>query len=157
MSEASQAAAAYRRLVEEANSMPIIVRSDVEYTDGLDTWWQITQRESEAFKIDPALVHALAWAHLRYEVMIGLADNEAFLPFIAQERVEFSQFFSEAGRYSVDGAVGFMVTACGLSYAQAIAWVCRGQIQRIRSQLLEDGIDSPLWARGRVVFKQGEV
>ncbi len=50
----------------------------------------------------------------------------------------------------MDAAVGFMVVACELPFTQALLWVCRAQVQMVRSNLFTQPGTAPAWALGTV-------
>ncbi len=74
---------------------------------------------------------------MRYENMVGIVDGE-FTGFRAQEHAAYPEFFRGEHSYSIEAAVGFMMAACQLPYTQALMWVCRAQVQYVRSGLLDD-------------------
>ena len=146
----------YRELVEKANRTPIIVATNVRFTEAEMTWCDLTELEAEAFGIDPRLLNALVLAYLRWEDMVGLVSGE-FERFRDEERAAYPQFFKGERVYSIEAAVGFMMAACELPYTQALMWVCRAQVQYVRSGLLDDdGIEPQSWALGVLREQQPE-
>ncbi|MFZ6769767.1 hypothetical protein ACO0LM_22165 [Undibacterium sp. Di26W] len=141
-----RAYARFRELVKAANREPV-EQPSFDLTDATDTWWQLPYLEAYVFGIDPALANALMWAHVRYIDMIGLTCIE-FYEFRDDDRAAFADLFKGECIYSMDAALSFMVLACDMDYVQAMAWVCRVQIQNIRSELIAvDGFSgSPGWA-----------
>lgn len=138
----------YRELVEKANQSPIIVATDFRFTEAEMTWCDLTALEVEAFGIDPHLLNALVLAYLRWEDMVGLVSGE-FEQFRDEERAAYPEFFKGERVYTIEAAVGFMMAACELPYTQALMWVCRAQVQYVRSGLLDDdGVEPHSWALG---------
>lgn len=144
-----RAFACYRKLVEKANREPVVVEHDYDLTDDESTWDRLTACE-DVFGIDPCLLSALVYAHLRYENMIDTMDTE-FMPFRAEERAAYPDWFKGARVYVVHDAIAFMVLACAVPAPQAIAWVCRAKIQQLRSGLVDDQVTLPQWAYARAV------
>lgn len=140
-----QAFAHYRELVTKSNRRPVVIEQDYDLTEAQSTWDRITTREAEVFGIDPSLLNALLWAHVRYEDLIGLADIE-FEPFRDEERAAYPEWFKGECMYSMEDAITFMALACRLPVTQAIAWVCRAKIQQVRSGLIDDTIEPATWA-----------
>ena len=136
----------YRQLVEEENTVPVIVRTDLEHTEAQDTWWEMTESECETFELDPRLANAMHLAYTRYESMVGMVNDDHFEQFRDLERANWPKYFPGERAHSIDKAVGFMTDACFLPYTQVIAWVCRHEIQSLRSRLSSDGRDCPAWA-----------
>lgn len=140
----------YRELVEKANQSPINVATNLRFTEAEMTWCDLTALEVEAFGIDPRLLNALVLAYTRWEDMVGLVCGE-FEDFRSEERAAYPEFFTGERVYSIEAAVGFMMVACELPYTQALMWVCRAQVQYVRSGLLDDdGIKPQSWALGVV-------
>lgn len=145
-----RAFARYQALVQEANASPIVVHEDFELTEAEMSWDQLTALEARVFCIEPALLNALVLAYVRYTDMNGETDSE-FDEFRDEERAAFPEFFKGERHYSLDSAVGFMITACGLPFEQALMWVCRYQVQLRRSELLHRRDPTPpAWAFGAV-------
>lgn len=145
-----RAFACYRQLVEEANREPVVVERGFDLTEAESTWDTLTASEAEVFGIDPFLLNALVFAYVRYSDMNGETDSE-FGEFRDEERAAFPEFFKGERHYSPDSAVGFMITACGLPFEQALMWVCRYQVQLRRSNLLYgEEVTPPAWAFGTV-------
>lgn len=136
--------AAYRSVVEEANRNALAVRSDLDVTDADNTWWELTELEVLAFGIEPSLHNALLWAYIRYTDMTGETDIH-FRAFREEERTAFPEYFHAAAQESVDAAARFMACACQLPYSQALIWMCRREVQLVRSGILMDGWDAPHW------------
>lgn len=140
-----QAFAHYRRLVENSNRRPVVVERDYDLTEAESTWDRLTACEAEVFGIDPRLLNALLWAHVRYEDLIGVTDVE-FEAFRDEERAAYPEWFKGECAYSMDDAIVFMALACRLPVTQAIAWVCRVKIQQVRSGLIDDAAEPAAWA-----------
>jgi len=138
----------YKHLVTEANREPLQVQTGFDHTEAQDTWWQLTAAEADAFVIPPERFNALLWAHQRYQEMIGIISDE-FSEWREEERAAFPHLFREDRLYSLDDAVNFMVEACGLPGTAATAFVCRAQVQLIRSGLMENATNAaPAWGMG---------
>lgn len=144
-----RAFARYRQLVEQANREPVVVERDYDLTEAESTWDRLTACEAYVFGIDPRLLNALVYAHLRYENMIGTMDTE-FMEFRDEERATYPQWFKGECIYSMDDAIAFMVLACRLPAPQAIAWVSRAKVQQLRSGLIDDAMVPPDWACANV-------
>lgn len=147
-----RAYARYRELVAEANSRPIRLCQDTDLTDAEIWWCELTPLESWVFGIDPAILNALVIAYVRYQDMIDCTDIE-FSAFRDEERAAFPACFHGERIDSMDGAIGFMVDACELPFEQAMMWVCRTQVQNVRSGLYNGPRGAPDWARGDVETK----
>lgn len=147
----------YKQLVLTNNRKPLRLRSDIDYTDAQSTCWELTTTEAATFLIPPELFNALAWAHQRYQEMVGIISEE-FSEWRNEERQAFPQFFREERLYSIDDAVGFMVAACGLPSDAATSFVCRAQIQLLRSDLFDntDAPETPSWAIGEVQWPDAD-
>lgn len=137
--------ALYRELVKQENETAVIVRTDFEETEAQDTWFEVTQSECKSFCIDPRLANALSLAFSRFESMMGIVDDIDFEEVRAHDRAAYPQFYN-AGTWVADNAAGFMVVACGLPANDCTAWVCRYQIQLIRSGLTTGQNKAPRWA-----------
>ncbi len=137
--QAFEADALYRQMVEEQNKEGVNVRSDIDFTEAEDTWWEITATEAAAFMIPPDLCNALACAHERYLALIGISCNE-FMEYMDEERKRFPDFFDGEGVYSKDKAPKFMSEVCGLPFAACLGWSCRYQIQLLRSGLYGENV-----------------
>jgi len=135
----------YREVVEASNRDPVVVERDYDLTEAESTWDHLTACEAEVFGIDPSLLNALLWAHVRYEDLIGVTDIE-FLPFRDEERASYPEWFKGECMYSMEDAISFMALACRLPVTQAIAWVCRAKIQQVRSRLIDDAVEPAPWA-----------
>ncbi|MEJ0003778.1 MAG: hypothetical protein WDN30_09750 [Pararobbsia sp.] len=83
-----RAFARYRELIEDANREPVVVERDYDLTDATSTWDRLTACEAQVFGIDPRLLNAMIYAHMRYEDMIGVTDIE-FMPFRDEERAAY--------------------------------------------------------------------
>lgn len=140
-----RAFAHYRQLVELVNREPVVVERDYDLTEAEMTWDRLTACEADVFGIDPRLLNALVYAHLRYENMIGTMDTE-FMEFRDEERTAYPQWFKGECIYSLDDAIAFMALACRLPVPQAIAWVSRAKVQQLRSGLIDDAMEPPDWA-----------
>lgn len=125
----------YRKSVIEWNEKAVVVRTDFDFTDAHDSWYEITEAEAAAFMIPPNLCHALACAHERYMAFAGISVND-FWDVQEEERARFPNFFSGEKVYCQDLAPSFMSEVCGLPYAACLSWVCRYQIQLLRSGLV---------------------
>lgn len=141
--------ARYRALVAESNQAPLVLRADLAFTDADSTWFELTELEAVAFEINPALHNALLFAYIRYTDMTGETDLE-FSEFREDERAAFPEFFHEEAQESMDAAIRFMATACQLPATQTMAWMCRRQVQLVRSKLISDSWEAPAWALGDV-------
>lgn len=139
----------YRDLVEQGNRSPIVVETGFRLTEAEGTWDKLTAFEVEAFGIDPRLLNALVWAAVRYSDLTGVTDTE-FEGFREEERAAYPEFFLGECTSSMDTAVGFMVVACELPFTQALLWVCRAQVQMVRSNLFTAPGTAPAWALGTV-------
>ena len=137
----------YRELVEESNRTPIVVATDFRLTEAELTWCDLTEVEAEVFGIDPRLLNALVFAFTRFSDLMGFGEGE-FKAFRDEERAAYPEFFKGESAYSIDDAIGFMASACGLPQTQASLWVCRAHVQYVRSGLIEDDHDAPDWAVG---------
>jgi hypothetical protein len=147
--KSSRAFAKYQELVTEANAKPLKLVTAVDLTEAEVYWCDLTPLESWVFRIDPRLVNALVFAHVRYEDMIGTTDIE-FEEFREEERAAFPEYFKDERCYSFDAAVGFMVTACELPFEPAVSWVARKFVQDMRSGLFGPDQAAPGWAYGPV-------
>jgi hypothetical protein len=139
----------FRDLVEQYNRSPIVVKTDFRLTEAEMTWDALTAFEAEAFGIDPRLLNALVVAAMRYSDLSGVTDFE-FHRFREEERQAYPEFFLGECASSMDAAVGFMVVACELPFTQALLWVCRAQVQMVRSNLFTQSNTAPAWAFGTV-------
>ncbi len=137
----------YRDLVTQCNRSPIVVATDFRLTEAELTWDKLTAFEVEAFGINPLLANALAWGSVRYSDLIGVTDTE-FMAHRMQEREAYPEFLLGECASSIDAAVGFMVAACELPFTQALLWVCRAQVQMVRSNLFVERTTAPSWALG---------
>ena len=137
----------YRELVEASNRTPIVVATDFSLTEAELTWCDLTEVEAEVFGIDPLLLNAMVFAFTRFSDLMGFGDGE-FKVFRDEERAAYPEFFKGERAYSIDNAIGFMATACGLPQTQASLWVCRAHVQYVRSGLIADDHDAPDWAFG---------
>lgn len=140
----------YRELVEKRNRTPIVVAKDYSLTEAELTWCDLTEVEAEVFGIDSRLLNALVLGFTRYSDLMGFCEGE-FKAFRDEERAAYPEFFKGERAYSIDDAIGFMATACGLPQTQASLWVCRAHVQYVRSGLIEDDQDAPAWAFGTLV------
>lgn len=125
----------YRESVIEWNEKEVVLRTDFDFTDAQNSWDAITETEAAAFMIPPNLCHALTCAHERYMAFAGISIND-FWDVQEEERARFPDLFSGEAVYSHDLAPSFMSEVCGLPLAACISWVCRYQIQLLRSGLL---------------------
>lgn len=139
----------YRSLVEDSNREGVVVHQDFDLTEAESTWYELTACEVEVFGLDPRLGNALMWAAVRYEDMIGMTDRE-FFPWREAERRAYPEFYRGECVFLSEVAAGFMATACGLPYAQALLWVCRAQVQLVRSGLIDAGHPAPHWALAQI-------
>jgi hypothetical protein len=139
-----KAFAHYRELVTKSNRRPVVVEHGYDLTEAESTWDRITACEAEVFGIDPRLLNALLWAHVRYEDLIGLTEVE-FEPFRDEERAAYPEWFKGECLYSMEDAIAFMALVCRLPVTQAIAWVCRAKIQQVRSGLIDEPVNQSDW------------
>jgi hypothetical protein len=144
----------YRELVETYNRSPVALAQDIRVTDAGLSWSRLTALEAEIFGIEPRLLHALAWAYIRYSNLTGVLDLE-FDTFRDRERLAYEEFFHGERVYSIEAAIGFMATACRLPIAQTMLYVCRAQVQYVRSGVVGASDDPPGWALGRLSDKSG--
>ena len=135
----------YRALVEASNREPVVVERGYDLTEAESTWDRLTACEAEVFGIDPRLLNALLWAHVRYEDLIGVTDVE-FEPFRDEERAAYPEWFKGECVYSMEDAISFIALVCRLPVTQAIAWVCRAKIQQVRSGLIDEAVEPAPWA-----------
>ena len=150
MSPASpRAFAHYQSLVVHDNETPVRVETDFDLTDAVFTWDRLTFFEQAAFGIDPRLLNALIYAHVRYTDMIGMTAIE-FWEFQDEDRAAYPVFFTVECAYDIEHAAGFMVAACQVPATQALLWVCRARVQEIRSGLWPESAGVPAWAYGSV-------
>ena len=150
----TRACAHYRALVEDSNREPVVVETGYDLTEAQSTWDSLTACEAEVFGIDPRLLNALLWAHVRYEDLTGCTGIE-FQDFRDEERAAYPEWFRGECVYSLDDSISFMALVCGLPVPQVIAWVCRARIQQVRSGLIDDQVTAEEWAFGTVQSRAG--
>lgn len=139
-----RAFARYRELVETLNRRAVRVEVSYDLTNAETNWDVLTAFEAKAFGIDPRLLHALVFAHQRYQELVGMIEAD-FAAFHAEEIAAYAEFAGD-GSYAIDKAIGFMVRACCIPETQAILWVCRSRVQEVRSNLHRDSVAAPAWA-----------